>query len=126
MTNSMTEEFRRSPDQSITKFDQLYNRIAKCKMKLPSSILAFKLLKCANLTIDEHIVLTGMNYDETNTLYEQTEKSLKKYKGDQAATKTSTNTAVKLDAAYLVENEEVLLAAGYIRKPSIVQQLHRN
>ena len=95
-------------------------------MKLPSSILAFKLLKCANLTIDEHIVLTGMNYDETNTLYEQTEKSLKKYKGDQAATKTSTNTAVKLDAAYLVENEEVLLAAGYIRKPSIVQQLHRN
>ena len=38
------EEFRRSPDQSIheyiTKFDQLYNRIAKRKMNLPSSILA--------------------------------------------------------------------------------------
>ena len=38
------EEFRRSPDQSIheyiTKFDQLYNRMAKRKMNVPSSILA--------------------------------------------------------------------------------------
>ena len=75
-------------------------------MNLPSSILAFKLLKCANLTTDEHmIVLTGMNYDEANTLYEQAKKSLKKYKGDQATTKNSTNTARKLDAPYLAENE---------------------
>ena len=72
------------------------------------------------------IVLTGMNYDEANTLYEQGKKYLKKYKGDQAATKKTTNTAMKLDAAYLAENEEVLLAVGYIRKPSIAQQPHRN
>ena len=125
------EEFRRSPDQSIheyiTKFDQLYNRIAKCKMNLPSSILAFKLLKCANLTTDEHmIVLSGINYDEANTLYEQAKKSLKKYKGDQVATKNTIDTVTKLDAAYLAENEEVLLAARYIRKPSIAQQPHRS
>ena len=116
------EEFLRSSDQSIheyiTKFDQLYNRTAKCKMNLPSSILAFKLLKCANLTTDEHmIVLTGMNYDEPNTLYKQAKKSLKKYN----ATKNSTNTAMELDTAYLAENEEVLLAAGYICKQSIAQ-----
>ena len=72
------------------------------------------------------IVLTGMNYDEANTLYEQGKKYLKKYKGDQAATKKTTNTAMKLDAAYLAENEEVLLAVGYIRKPSIAQQPHRS
>ena len=70
------------------------------------------------------IVLTGMNYDEANTLYEQAKKSLKKYKGDQVATKNTINTVTKLDAAYLAENEEVLLAAGYIRKPSIAQQPH--
>ena len=69
------EEFCRPPNQSIheyiTKFDQLYNCVAKRKMKHPYSILAFKLLKCANLTTDEYmIVLTGMNYDEANTLYE--------------------------------------------------------
>ena len=112
------EEFCRPPNQSIheyiTKFDQLYNCVAKRKMKHPSSILAFKLLKCANLTTDEYmIVLTGMNYDEANTLYEWAKKYLKKYKGDQAATKNSTNTAIKLDAAYLAVNEEVLLAAGH-------------
>ena len=72
------------------------------------------------------IVLTGMNYDEANTLYQQGKKCLKKYKGDQASTKNTTNTAMKLDAAYLAENEEVLLAAGYIRKPSIAQQPHRS
>ena len=72
------------------------------------------------------IVLTGMNYDEANTLYEQGKKYLKKYKGDQATTKKTTNTAMKLDAAYLAENEEVLLAVGYIRKPSIAQQPHRS
>ena len=84
--------------QLQSKFDQLYNRIVKRKMNLPSSILAFKLLKCANLTTDEHmIVLTGMNYDEPNTLYKQAKKSLKKYN----ATKNSTNTAMELDSAYL-------------------------
>ena len=120
------EEFR-NESIHVTKFDQLYNRIAKRKMKLPSSILAFKLLKCANLTTDEHmIVLTGMNYDEANALYEQAKKSLKKYKGDQAATKNSTNIAVTLDAVCLAENEEVLLTAAYIRKPSIAQQPHSN
>ena len=73
-------------------------------MNLPSLTLAFKLLKCANLTNDENmVVLTGMNYDEANTLYEQAKKSLKKYKGDQATTKNSTDTAMKLDAAYLAE-----------------------
>ena len=35
------------------------------------------------------IVLTGMNYDEANTLYQQGKKCLKKYKGDQAATKNN-------------------------------------
>ena len=120
------EEFR-NESIHVTKFDQLYNRTAKRKMKLPSSILAFKLLKCANLTTDEHmIVLTGMNYDEANALYEQAKKSLKKYKGDQAATKNSTNIAVTLDAVCLAENEEVLLTAAYIRKPSIAQQPHSN
>ena len=33
---------------------------------------------------------------------------------------------MKLDEAYLAENEEVLSAAGYIRKSSIAQQPHRN
>ena len=60
------------------------------------------------------IVLTGMNYDEANTIYEQAKEPLKEYKGDQktqqiqkttkkTATKNSTNPAPKLDAPYLAE-----------------------
>ena len=63
------------------------------------------------------LVLTGMNYAEKNTLYEQAKKSLKKFKGDQAEYKLYTGTAaMKLDATYLAANEDVLLAAGYVHQ----------
>ena len=49
----------------ISTFDQKYKAIAKLNMKLLSEILAFKLLKHANLNKDQHmIVLTGMDYSK--------------------------------------------------------------
>ena len=43
----------------------------KKKMTLPSEILAFQLLKKANITKEERLfVLTGMNYEQKSTLYE--------------------------------------------------------
>ena len=63
------------------------------------------------------LVLTGMNYAEKNTLYEQAKKSLKTFKGDQAEYKLNSGTAAtKLDATYLAANEDVLLAAGYVHQ----------
>lgn len=51
-------------------------------MKLPSDILAFKLLRKANITKEEKVlVLTGMNYENKLTLYEEAKRSLKKFKG---------------------------------------------
>ena len=38
------------------------------------------------------IVLTGMNYDEANTLYEQAKEPLKKYKGDQKTQQVKKTT----------------------------------
>ena len=47
-------------------------------MTLPSEILAFKLLRKANITKEEKLlVLTGMNYDNKKTLYEEAKKSEK-------------------------------------------------
>ena len=44
-------------------------------MKLPSEILAFKLLRKANITKEEKmLVLTGMNYDNKDALYEEAKK----------------------------------------------------
>ena len=50
------EDFQRKPDMSITEyiasFDSRYRKIEKLKMVLPSEILAFKLLKKANISKD--------------------------------------------------------------------------
>ena len=54
------EEFKRTDTMGIkdyiSTFDQKYKKIAKLNMKLLSEILAFKLLKYANLNKDEHMI----------------------------------------------------------------------
>ncbi len=61
------ENFKRTTDQSITeyiaKFDQKHKRLERLQMKLPPAILTFKLLRKANITKHESLlVLTGMDY----------------------------------------------------------------
>ena len=114
------EDFERKVGMSITKyiatFDSLYRKIENLKMKLPMEILAFKLLRKANIGIEEkQLVLTGMNYEHKETLYEEAKKSLKKFKGDITEGQRGSSSAIKLEPAYIKENEEALLAAGYAR-----------
>ena len=82
------EDFRRnglSMTEYISKFDLKYNRILRKDMKLPSEILAFMLLRKAEITREERLlVLTGLDYEKRDTLYEQAEVSLRKFKGDAA------------------------------------------
>ena len=86
-------------------------------MKLPSEILAFKLLRKANIGKEEKmLVLIGMNYANKETLYEEAKTSLKKIKGDFTEGKASSNLSIKLEPAFLAENEEVLLAVGYSKQ----------
>ena len=54
-----------------------------------------------------------MNYDNKKTLYEEAKKSLKKFKGDSVS--NSSSGAFKLEPTFLAENEEALLAAGYVK-----------
>ena len=86
-------------------------------MKLPSEILAFKLLRRANISKEEiTLVLTGMNYGEKETLYEEAKKSLKKFKGDIVEGSVSLGSSIKFEPAFLAEHEEALLAAGYVKQ----------
>ena len=62
------------------------------------------------------LVLTGMNYKNKSTLYEEAKQSLKKFKGDISGGSASLGSSVKLEPAFLAENEEALLAAGYVRQ----------
>ena len=90
------DDCQRKEGQTIQEFigifDSLYRKIEKKGMKLPPEILAFKLLKKANITKDEKLL---------------------KFKGDDL--KTNGNVSIKLEPAYLAENEDILLAAGYVR-----------
>ena len=58
-----------------------YRKIEKKTMTLPAVILALKLLRKANITKEEKLlVFTGINYDNKLTLHEEAQKYLKKLK----------------------------------------------
>lgn len=79
------EDFKRAEGQSINDFvaifDAKYRKIEKKMMTLPAEILAFKLLRKANITKDEKLlVLTGMNCNKA-TLYEEAKKISEEVQG---------------------------------------------
>lgn len=115
------EDFQRKDGMTISEyiasFDSRYRKIEKLKMTLPPEILAFKLLRKANISKEETmLVLTGMNYANKSTLYEEAMNSLKKFKGDLTTGNGSSSSGIKLEPAFLAENEEALLAAGYVKQ----------
>jgi hypothetical protein len=70
------EDLKRAERQTINEciavFDSKYRKIEKKNMTLPPEILAFKLLRKANITKEEkQLVLTGMNYENRPTLYDE-------------------------------------------------------
>lgn len=119
------EDFKKESNQSVSeyidKFDQKYNRLAKLNMPLPPAILAFKLLKRANLTKEEKmLVFTGMRFEDKESLYEDAKTSLRKFLGDQvtggAGGGSNLSGSIKLEPAFLAEHEEALVAAGYVKR----------
>ena len=84
---------------------------------MPPEILAFKLLKRANISKeDRKLVLTGMNYADKKLLYDAAKSSLQTFKGSIAEGQASTSSAIKLEPAFLSQQEEALAAAGYIKR----------
>ena len=47
------------------------------------------------------LVLTGMNYSNKETLYDEAKQSLKQFKGDIAEGSTNSSTSIKLEPALL-------------------------
>ena len=76
------EDCKKSPSESwfdyITNFDNNYERIKSKGITLPASILAFKLLKGADLNDEERlIIMKGLDFTQKDELYNQAKKSLK-------------------------------------------------
>ena len=87
------EDLKRAEGQTINEyiavFDSKYCIIEKKNMTLPPEILAFKLLRKANITKEgKQLVLTGMNYENGPTLYDEAKRSLKKFYGEEGHMKS--------------------------------------
>ena len=85
-------------------------RLRNLKLKLPSDILAFKLIRRAKISkVDKILVLTGMNLDNMDSLYEDGKPSLKKFVEDITGMRVSQESNVKFQAVISGKIEDVLL-----------------
>ena len=99
------ENYERKHGQNIREyvnnFDLKFNKLEKLNIKIPSEILAFKLLRKANLSKKERMfVLTGVNFAEKENMYKETKHSLIKFMGDLFQGKANSELDVKLEPAW--------------------------
>ena len=117
------EKYEMSEGQTIhdfiANFGTKYRRIKKKNMQLPSEILAFKLLQKARINHKEKLlVLTGMNYGNRKTLYE--DAKVKKFVGDHLSSEKQVS---KINVRTFVKNEEILVAGGaFMAQKKLVQK----
>ena len=99
------EKFERKHGQNIREyvadFDLKFRKLEKIHIKLPSEILAFKLLRNANLSKQERmLVLTGVNFAEKENMYLQTKHSLIKFMGDLTEENARMGPNVRLEPGW--------------------------
>ena len=114
------ENFERKHGQKIREyvnnFDLKYSKLAKLNIKIPSEIMAFKLLRNANISKQERmIVLTGVNLADKENMYKETKHSLLKFMGELTEGKARTGQGVKLEPAWRKFTSSTN-KAGYIQR----------
>lgn len=86
-----SREAKQKMEEFILEFEKRYNRIKQKEMALPTCVLAFKLLDASGLSHrDRQLVLTGVDYSNKNSMYDQMKASLKKFHGEQAIPETKS------------------------------------
>ena len=66
-----------------------------------------------------------MNFNNKAYLYEEAKSSLKKFKGDDVHATGNENVSIKLEPAYLAENDYILLTAGYVKNNAFYDRRQR-
>ena len=97
------DRFKRSMvktmEEYVNEYEKLYNKTKKFKMELPQPVLAFKLLEGSELEMkDRQLVLTGVDYTKIDTLSKQMSTSLKKFFGQQAASKKEMDGGIRVES----------------------------
>ena len=112
-------------DVYVMDFEKLYNKTKKFKMELPEAVRAFKLLDGAGLDQkDRQLVLTGVDYKQTDALFKQMGSALKKFFGKQfLAKETISQSVIKVEPAYVADSynktdpsQEALFTRGYSQR----------
>ena len=119
------EDYQRAETESIHEFIQnfesKYNKIKNAGIVLPECVLAFKLLRTANISAnDKKLCLTGMDYTKKDELFVQAQKSLKKYCGGGSTGGGCSNVHVSNNSSPAIKVEKTESAdvlqvnAGYM------------
>ena len=107
------------------EFDKLYNIAAKRDMRLPNTVLAFKLLDAAQLSKNDRMfVLTGIDFNHKESMYTQTKDALKKFAGQQIQKESTEIDDLKVEPIFTASQlsnpssalEESLASFGFHRK----------
>ena len=102
----------------VLEFEKLYNCINQKEMTLPPAVLAFKPLDGVKLNHHDHqLVLTGVDYTNWKSLFEQMKKALCKFHGEQAILSSSDSpAAIKVEPALYNEKEAYYSKVSQYRK----------
>ena len=110
------EDYRRSNEpvnEYIIVFETKYNRVKDKGITLPPEVLAFKLIRGANISAeDRKIVLTGLDYTKKEELFNQGKTALKKFCGKGGK---HTSSSVGSADAISVKQEVFASSSGPFR-----------
>jgi len=113
------EHMRRKDNEKINDYINRFDKNAilakKHNMELPSTVLGLKLLADAGLSdSDRKLVLSEIDFSKANEVYRKAKTGLAKYSA-QTKHSQSNMDAIKRDTAFTAQDEEVLIAKGYVK-----------
>lgn len=104
-----------SLEEFISDFETKHNRIKATGTKMPEEILAYMLMKRAGLShIEKMLILSRIDIEKKDSLFKDVKANMKNILGKRLQDK-SKEDQLKLEPAFLAQNEEVLAAHGYYR-----------
>jgi len=99
-----------SLDEFISEFESKYNRIKLTGTKLPEEILAYMLMRRANLThIEKMLILSRVDIEKKDDLFKNVKVNMKNILGKrfQEKEKVPNKDEIRLEAAFRAEQGEV-------------------
>ena len=106
------ETCKRSNEQSIVdyinEFDRLYNKLISFHMELPTCVLAYQLLKNANLSEEKRQLTRATKSAVTYNEMKKQIKAIHKF----TSSAHHTSTPIKVEPTYVTEESNVLFSRG--------------